>query len=60
MLTEPLKQGRLGFISGLVPKVKAIPFERILFHATKGNMYLKQAAVEEPVTDPVSGNKVCQ
>lgn len=58
MLIEPLNQGRLGFISGLVPKAKAIAFERILFRATRGNMYLKQAAVEEPVTDPVSGEKV--
>uniref|UniRef100_A0A0C9RVH1 V-type proton ATPase subunit a n=1 Tax=Wollemia nobilis TaxID=56998 RepID=A0A0C9RVH1_9CONI len=58
MLMEPLKQGRLGFISGLVPKARAIPFERILFRATRGNMYLKQAAVEEPVIDPMSGEKV--
>ncbi|KAH9322220.1 hypothetical protein KI387_016859, partial [Taxus chinensis] len=56
-LTETSKQGRLGFISGLIPKAKAIPFERILFRATRGNMYLKQVPVEEPVTDPVSGEK---
>lgn len=58
MLTEPSKQARLGFISGLVPKAKSIPFERILFRATRGNIYLKQSAVEQPVTDPVSGEKV--
>jgi len=58
MLTEPSKQVRLGFISGLVPKAKAIPFERILFRATRGNMFLKMSAVEQPVTDPVSGEKV--
>lgn len=58
MLTEPSKQARLGFISGLVPKPKSIPFERILFRATRGNMFLKQSAVEQPVTDPVSGEKV--
>jgi len=57
-LTEPSKQVRLGFISGLVPKAKAIPFERILFRATRGNIFLKMSAVEQPVTDPVSGEKV--
>lgn len=33
-------------------------FERILFRATRGNMYLSQAAVDEPVVDPISGEKV--
>lgn len=33
-------------------------FERILFRATRGNVLLEQAVVEDPVTDPVSGEKV--
>ncbi|KAL5975042.1 V-type proton ATPase subunit a3 [Asimina triloba] len=56
--SEQSKQVKLGFVSGLVPKEKAMAFERILFRATRGNMYLRQAAVEDPVTDPVSGEKV--
>lgn len=56
--TDPSKQVKLGFISGLVPKAKSMSFERILFRATRGNVYLKQAVVEHPVTDPVSGEKV--
>uniref|UniRef100_A0A1D1Y150 V-type proton ATPase subunit a n=1 Tax=Anthurium amnicola TaxID=1678845 RepID=A0A1D1Y150_9ARAE len=55
--TDPSKQVKLGFITGLVPKEKSMAFERILFRATRGNMFLKQAVVEEPVTDPVSGEK---
>jgi len=35
-----------------------MPFERIIFRATRGNVYIRQAAVEEPVVDPVSGEKV--
>lgn len=58
MLTDPSKQVKLGFVSGLVPKEKSTAFERILFRATRGNMFLKQAVVEDPVTDPVSGQKV--
>ncbi|XP_074557988.1 V-type proton ATPase subunit a3-like [Curcuma longa] len=60
MLTEPSKQLKLGFVSGLVPKEKAMSFERILFRATRGNMYLSQAAVDEPVIDPISGEKVAK
>lgn len=33
-------------------------FERILFRATRGNVFLKQTTVENPVTDPASGEKV--
>ncbi|KAG6553279.1 hypothetical protein Mapa_005013 [Marchantia paleacea] len=58
MQTEPSKQVRLGYVSGVVPKSKALPFERILFRATRGNMFLKQAPIEEPVIDPASGEKV--
>jgi V-type H+-transporting ATPase subunit a len=58
MQTEPSKQVRLGYVSGVVPKAKAAAFERILFRATRGNMFLKQAPIEEPVVDPASGEKV--
>ncbi|XP_042499594.1 V-type proton ATPase subunit a2-like [Macadamia integrifolia] len=55
---DPSKQLKLGFISGLIPREKSMAFERILFRATRGNVFLKQAAVEYSVTDPVSGEKV--
>eukprot|EP00475_Leptophrys_vorax_P011349 TRINITY_DN17861_c0_g1_i3.p1 TRINITY_DN17861_c0_g1~~TRINITY_DN17861_c0_g1_i3.p1 ORF type:complete len:781 (-),score=105.21 TRINITY_DN17861_c0_g1_i3:124-2148(-) len=57
MTMDPAK-GRLGFVTGLVPKLKASTFERILFRATRGNMYLKQEELEEPVIDPASGDEV--
>ncbi|CAL9161735.1 unnamed protein product [Musa hybrid cultivar] len=60
MLTDPSKQVKLGFVSGLVPKEKAMAFERILFRATRGNMYLRQAAVDDPVIDPISGEKIAK
>ncbi|XP_057966146.1 V-type proton ATPase subunit a3 [Malania oleifera] len=57
MSTDMSKQVKLGFISGLVPREKSMAFERILFRATRGNVFLKQAVVEAPVIDPVSGEK---
>nr|CAE45587.1 vacuolar proton-ATPase subunit-like protein [Lotus japonicus] len=51
------KQIKLGFLAGLVPREKSMTFERILFRATRGNVFLRQTAVEDPVTDPVSGEK---
>ncbi|XP_057490117.1 V-type proton ATPase subunit a3-like [Actinidia eriantha] len=58
MSTDPLKQVKLGSVSGLVPREKSMAFERILFRATRGNVFLKQSVVEDPVIDPVSGAKV--
>lgn len=58
MLQEPSKQARLGFITGLVAKSKAPAFERILFRATRGNVFLRQAEIEDPVLDPATGEKM--
>ncbi|RVW36588.1 V-type proton ATPase subunit a3 [Vitis vinifera] len=58
MSTDLSKQVKLGFLAGLVPRVKSMAFERILFRATRGNVFLRQSAVEDPVTDPVSGEKL--
>ncbi|KHN22210.1 Vacuolar proton translocating ATPase 100 kDa subunit [Glycine soja] len=52
------KQIKLRFISGLVHREKSIPFERIIFRATRGNVFLKQAVIQHPVLDPLSGEKV--
>eukprot|EP00897_Mesotaenium_endlicherianum_P007882 jgi/Mesen1/7121/ME000369S06443 len=58
MQVDPSKQMRLGYVTGLVAKAKAAAFERILFRATRGNMFLKMAAVEEPIIDPATGEPV--
>ncbi|EXB63575.1 Vacuolar proton translocating ATPase 100 kDa subunit [Morus notabilis] len=58
MSIDPSKQVKLGFLTGLVPREKSMAFERILFRATRGNIFLKQTVVEDPVTDPVSREKV--
>ncbi|XP_010555275.1 PREDICTED: V-type proton ATPase subunit a3-like [Tarenaya hassleriana] len=51
------KQVKLGFLTGLVPREKSMAFERILFRATRGNIFMRQSVAEEPVVDPVSGEK---
>ncbi|KAL6215711.1 hypothetical protein ACLB2K_015139 [Fragaria x ananassa] len=58
MTTDPSKHIKLGSVSGLVPREKSLAFERILFRATRGNIFLKQSVVNGAVVDPVSGEKV--
>jgi V-type H+-transporting ATPase subunit a len=38
--------------------IYAVAFERILFHATRDNVFFRQIAVENPITNPISGEKV--
>jgi V-type H+-transporting ATPase subunit a len=52
------KAVRLGFITGVVPSERTEAFERVLFRATRGNMFLKQAPIEGKVEDPATGDKV--
>jgi V-type H+-transporting ATPase subunit a len=52
------KQTRLGLVTGLVLTEKAASFERVLFRATRGNMFLKLAPVDGLVKDPALGVKV--
>lgn len=47
---------RLGFVAGMLPSAKSATFERVLFRATRGNMFLKRQEVGR-VVDPSSGEK---
>lgn len=59
LLSEPASTAnvRLGFVSGTVQSEKLAPFERLLFRATRGNMFLRHTAVGQ-VTDPTTNEKV--
>lgn len=54
--TTDSKTVRLGFVAGVIQQEKLIAFERLLFRATRGNMFLKSTAVGS-VLDPTSGEK---
>jgi len=54
-----LKAGvRFGFVTGTIPREKWINFERVLWRATRGNLFMKHTEVEEKIIDPVSGESV--
>ena len=53
---EP-KSMRLGFVAGTIAEDKLHAFERLLFRATRGNMFLKFASVGT-VVDPTTTEKV--
>eukprot|EP01104_Vermistella_antarctica_P013219 TRINITY_DN396_c0_g1_i2.p1 TRINITY_DN396_c0_g1~~TRINITY_DN396_c0_g1_i2.p1 ORF type:complete len:856 (+),score=296.69 TRINITY_DN396_c0_g1_i2:141-2708(+) len=48
----------LGFVTGVILRDKVAAFERVLWRATRGNMYLKQDEIEEKIKDPNTGDMV--
>ncbi|KMZ64706.1 hypothetical protein ZOSMA_351G00230 [Zostera marina] len=58
MMPEIPNKSGLRFISGIICTSKALKFERMLFRATRGNMFFNQSPAEEQVLDPTSGEMV--
>ncbi|KAI7992716.1 V-type proton ATPase subunit a2 [Camellia lanceoleosa] len=52
MTADSSKQVKLGFLTGLVPREKFMTFERIIFRATRGNVFMKQIVLEDSVIFP--------
>uniref|UniRef100_A0A6B2KXL5 V-type proton ATPase subunit a n=1 Tax=Arcella intermedia TaxID=1963864 RepID=A0A6B2KXL5_9EUKA len=47
----------LGFISGVIARDKFSLFERVLFRASRGNIFMKFAEIFEDIEDPVDPGK---
>ncbi|XP_061556308.1 V-type proton ATPase 116 kDa subunit a isoform X1 [Phycodurus eques] len=49
---------RLGFVAGVIGRERIPTFERMLWRVCRGNVFLKQADIEDPLEDPTSGDQV--
>lgn len=47
-------RGRLGFVAGTIQREKIPGFERMLWRISRGNVFLRQAELEETLEDPES------
>ncbi|XP_040509008.1 V-type proton ATPase 116 kDa subunit a1 isoform X4 [Gallus gallus] len=62
-LLEPSEMGRgaplrLGFVAGVINRERIPTFERMLWRVCRGNVFLRQAEIENPLEDPVTGDYV--
>jgi V-type H+-transporting ATPase subunit a len=46
---------QLGFVAGVILRERLPAFERMLWRACRGNVFLRQAEIEDPLEDPLLG-----
>ncbi|ESO84217.1 hypothetical protein LOTGIDRAFT_108161 [Lottia gigantea] len=51
----PAQAVQLGFIAGVIPREKVPPFERMLWFACRGNVFLRYEEIQQPLEDPHTG-----
>nr|KAG5697875.1 hypothetical protein BaRGS_017132 [Batillaria attramentaria] len=49
---------QLGFVAGVIPREKVPGFERLLWFACRGNVFMRHEEIPEPLEDPHSGDPV--
>ncbi|GFS73093.1 hypothetical protein NPIL_48101 [Nephila pilipes] len=59
---EGLRSGgqalKLGFVAGVILRERLPAFERMLWRVCHGNVFLRQADIDLPLEDPVTGDQV--
>ncbi|XP_028036199.1 V-type proton ATPase 116 kDa subunit a-like [Bombyx mandarina] len=50
--------GHLGFIAGTVATSRVPSFERMLWRISHGNIFFKQAQIDQPLKDPITGHEL--
>ncbi|KAK7939929.1 hypothetical protein WMY93_003255 [Mugilogobius chulae] len=49
---------RLGFVAGVIGRERIPTFERMLWRVCRGNVFLRQAEIEDPLEDPTTSDHV--
>ncbi|CAL1536767.1 unnamed protein product [Lymnaea stagnalis] len=49
---------RLGFVAGVILRERIPSFEVMLWRICRGNVFLRQAEIDSPMEDPVTGDSV--
>lgn len=48
----------IGFVAGVIPRERMGAFERILWRTLRGNLYMNQSEIPDPIIDPEKNEEV--
>jgi V-type H+-transporting ATPase subunit a len=48
----------IGFVAGVISRDRVAPFERILWRTLRGNLYMNQSEIPDPLVDPSTNESV--
>ncbi|RMZ89828.1 hypothetical protein DV736_g2950, partial [Chaetothyriales sp. CBS 134916] len=48
----------IGFVSGVIPRERLAAFERILWRTLRGNLYMNQSEIADPIVNPETNEEV--
>jgi len=49
---------RLGYLTGVINSANIVTFQRLLWRASRGNIYFRPAHIDDPLEDPQTGKPV--
>ena len=55
---QSLSVMNIGFVAGVIPRERIAAFERILWRTLRGNLYMNQSEIPEPIIDPTNQEEI--
>ncbi|KAJ5815046.1 hypothetical protein N7474_006823 [Penicillium riverlandense] len=55
---QSFSEMNIGFVAGVIPRDRIGAFERILWRTLRGNLYMNQSEIPEPIIDPTTNEEI--